>query len=210
LLRQSFSLLNLFIVGECKLKKRSAIEIIVSAAKIYDEQINGKNLLIIFGDVNKPSFIQTNATAANFLHLTGVSLNKAECNSGVAFFENARDKKLKENEFEFKDNTTEQKLNVLIQTLRIASNAKMIGDYNYKYIGYELKNLEINIDKKFAPKRQQTFDELSKAAKEKYILFSKVIIITLNLLARIFFRKGFLLLLTSSANLRVSICFKFF
>ncbi len=38
-----------------------------------------------------------------------------------------------------------------------------------KYIGYELKNLEINIDKKFAPKRQQTFDELSKAAKENYI-----------------------------------------
>ncbi len=42
-----------------------------------------------------------------------------------------------------------------------------------KYIGYELKNLEINIDKKFAPKRQQTFDELSKAAKENYIKLQK-------------------------------------
>jgi len=38
-----------------------------------------------------------------------------------------------------------------------------------KYIGYELKNLEMNIDKKFAPKRQQTFDELSKAANENYV-----------------------------------------
>ncbi len=42
-----------------------------------------------------------------------------------------------------------------------------------KYVGYELKNLEINIDKKFALKRQQTFDELSKAAKENYIKMQK-------------------------------------
>lgn len=113
------------------MRKNQVVDIIVRAAKIYDEQLNGKNLLILFGDVNKPSFIQTVATAANFIHLTGMRLNENECDSNIAFFENARDNKLKESEFDVKSGFAEQKLNVLLQTLRVASNAKMIGDYNY-------------------------------------------------------------------------------
>lgn len=110
--------------------KLQAISIISKAAKIYDKQLNGKNLLIIFGAPNKTFEIETMAAASNFLHLTGVTLNKNECDSNTVFFENARDNKLKESAFNFKDKYAEQKLKVLVQTLKVASNAKMIGDYN--------------------------------------------------------------------------------
>ncbi len=37
------------------MRKNQAVDIIVRAAKIYDEQLNGKNLMIIFGSASKPS-----------------------------------------------------------------------------------------------------------------------------------------------------------
>ena len=47
------------------------------------------------------------------------------------FYQKAISGKLNENDFDFnKDGTTVLKLNVLLQTLKIASNVKMIGDYN--------------------------------------------------------------------------------
>ena len=99
---------------------------------MYDKQMNQKNLLIIFGNLSKPNFIETQALPRNFLHLTGVELNKdVNNNSPEKFFKNAIDHKVSEKDFYFKDENTELKLNVLIQTLRVASNAKMIGDYNY-------------------------------------------------------------------------------
>lgn len=112
--------------------KKAAISIISQAAKVYNEQLNNKNLLIIYGAPSKPSYLETRANETNFLHLTGVVLNEnINGNSPDKFFQNAMDERLSEEEFRFKDNTTTQKLNVLVQTLRVASNASMIGDYNF-------------------------------------------------------------------------------
>lgn len=88
-------------------------------------------MLIIFGSPLKPDFIDKHYKEI-FLHLTGVELNgNIKDNTSERFYAKAINHKINENDFEFKDKTTEQKLNVLVQTLRIASNAKMIGDYNY-------------------------------------------------------------------------------
>lgn len=57
------------------MEKKWAIDIISRAAKIYSQQIDHKNLLIIYGDPSKPNFIETQALPRNFLHLTGVKLN---------------------------------------------------------------------------------------------------------------------------------------
>ncbi len=122
------------------MRKFHAIDIISTAADIYDKQLNQKNLLIIFGCPSKPDFIETNASPRNFLHLTGVELNKEiSHNTPERFYKNALDHKISENDFNFKDRNTELKLNVLIQTLRVASNAKMIGDYNYSGTHINLK-----------------------------------------------------------------------
>ena len=47
------------------------------------------------------------------------------------FFKKALHNKLQERDFEFKDGTAVQKLQVLRQVLNISGNANMIGDYNY-------------------------------------------------------------------------------
>ena len=68
-------------------RKFQAIDIISRAANMYDKQMNQKNLLIIFGNLSKPNFIETQALPRNFLHLTGVELNKdVNNNSPEKFF----------------------------------------------------------------------------------------------------------------------------
>lgn len=109
------------------MKKTDAIRIIYQAAQIYDAQLCNKRLLIIYNAPNAPNFIETVAAPSNFLHLTGVKLNNILAED---FFNAAYSKKLKESDFDFKDATTEQKLNVILQTLRISTNAKIIGDFN--------------------------------------------------------------------------------
>lgn len=120
--------------------KIKAAGIISQAASIFENQHRSKNLLIIFGEPNHPQYIETKADSKNFLHLTGVVLNKTSILSDIPdhqgnvseiFFEKTLYRKLSPNDFDFKkDGTTEQKLNVLTQALRIASNAKMIGEYS--------------------------------------------------------------------------------
>ena len=111
--------------------KRQAIEMISKAAAVYEENLNNKNLLIIYGNPSVPCYIETKFLPRNFLHLTGVSLNKKiQNNSPARFYKNAVDHKLCEDDFDFKGSTAELKLCVLTNTLRIAENAGMIGDYN--------------------------------------------------------------------------------
>lgn len=109
--------------------KKQAIKIICEAAKIYNEIFIKKDILIVYGNDKKPNCMEINALHRNFAHLTGVDLNdKAKDNSPKRFFEKARDHKLKEDDFEIKP-TTEKKLEVLSQTLKIYSNARMLADY---------------------------------------------------------------------------------
>lgn len=54
---------------------------------------------------------------------------------------------MSENDFTFKDGNTELKLNVIIQTLKIASSAKMIGEFNDKnHINLKTEKLAGNIN----------------------------------------------------------------
>lgn len=126
------------------MRKLDAIRIIYQAAKIYDEQLCNKKLLVIYNAPNAPYYIETIAYPSNFLHLTGVKLNGNI--SAEKFYSNACERKLKESDFDFKDNTTEQKLNVLIQTLRISTNAKMIGDFINGHLKLQTDKLAGNVN----------------------------------------------------------------
>lgn len=139
MLRRGFSLLNLYKMGVNSLDKTQAARIIMEAALIYDKNFNKRNLLIIFGAPNAPKFIETYANDKNFHHLTGVKLNTNKILENVEdktssiftiFFYKALNKRLSPEAFEFKNETTEQKLRVLIQTLRVSSNSKMFGTYS--------------------------------------------------------------------------------
>lgn len=113
------------------LTKKRAIEIISQAAQIYQDTFNRKNFLLIYGSESNPEYIQTKSLPRNFLHLTGVKLNeKISGNTAERFFENSLLHNLSEKDFDFKDGSTMQKLGVLIQTLNLKSNVRMIGDFS--------------------------------------------------------------------------------
>lgn len=122
------------------MNKLDAIKKLNKAAQIYENNFCNKNLLIVYNNTINPNIIEIKAVATNFLHLTGVSVNEKNIlndiedrNSNVkeVFYLKCLNGRLKENDFEIKkDGSTYQKLDVILTTLNMSKNAKMIGDYN--------------------------------------------------------------------------------
>lgn len=121
------------------MRKNDAINAIVRAARLYEEKLHKKKLLIVFGSPNKPKFIEVRFPAGGFVHLTGVELNKVrlaqthpnkKVNLNELFYEKAIQGKISPDDFGFKsDGTTELKLSVITQAIDVIHNAKMIGDF---------------------------------------------------------------------------------
>lgn len=123
------------------MEKIDAVDIIHRAAKQYDELLNKKSFLIVYGAPNAPQSVEVMFPEKNFLHLTGISLNgnhllrdveDKTSNLNLVFYHKAKNFRLSPDDFEFRsDGTTEQKLEVLCSAINIMKNAKMIGDYNH-------------------------------------------------------------------------------
>lgn len=116
------------------MKKRDAIIQISKGVKVYDKLLNNQSLLIIFGSLNSPYYIEIHFKDVNFLHLTGVVLKKNNCPSAKEFYNRAINNKLSETDFDIKDCNTLNKLSVLSKVLSITQNATMIGDYRENHI----------------------------------------------------------------------------
>ncbi len=112
------------------MNKKTALKIISDAALIYKESFINRNLVVIFGNPKEAECVEIKGSSSNYLHLTGMKINKSNCESADTFFKRAIDGKLSERDFEFKDGSTVQKLQVLKQVMNITKNANMIGDYN--------------------------------------------------------------------------------
>lgn len=124
--------------------KRRAIQIMTKASEIYRDNLEDQKVLFLFGlvsDVKRQLqtkeknllSIQSYEVAFfryNFLHLTGVKLNKDETVSSIHFYQKCLDKRLTENDFIFaKDGSTGQKLDILESMMQIKKTATMIGDF---------------------------------------------------------------------------------
>lgn len=134
--------------------KKDAIRIVTTCAKKYEENLANKSLLFICMDKeNQISSIEFTFDSSNFLHLTGLKLNKRKRHnksfeqnkqeaftrhdiydpeeiSALDFYKKCLNHKLKETDFEFADDgTTEMKLEVLQPLMVKNLAAKMIGDY---------------------------------------------------------------------------------
>lgn len=104
-----------------------AIRIVITCAKIYEEELCGKHVLFIYQSKAKLDYIETRFMKQNFLHLTGVKYS----NNSKNFFRECRESKLVANSIALDSNgTTELKLRILPQIVRINRSARMIGDYN--------------------------------------------------------------------------------
>lgn len=124
--------------------KRRAIQIMTKAAQLYKENLEDQKVLFLYGlprEVKKQlqekgkilSSVQGYEVAFhryNFLHLTGVRLNKKTTASAIHFYQKCLDKRLTENDFSFaKDGSTGQKLDILERMMLIKKNVTMIGEF---------------------------------------------------------------------------------
>ena len=117
--------------------KRRAIQIMTKAAQIYRDNLEDQKVLFLYGlssEVKKQlqtegkilSAIKSYETAFhryNFLHLTGVRLNKAGTTLAIHFYQKCLDKRLTENDFTFaRDGSRGQKLDILESMMQIKCN----------------------------------------------------------------------------------------
>lgn len=124
--------------------KRRAIQIMTKAAELYRDNLEDQKVLFLYG---VPSEVKKELQAEekimlsikgyevafhryNFLHLTGIRLNKSETASAIHFYQKCLDKRLTENDFSLaKDGSTGQKLDILESMMLIKKNATMIGEF---------------------------------------------------------------------------------
>jgi len=117
--------------------KEQALDIVVSCAKQYDDNLKNKNLLFLYNDNNKTAFIETLFLRQYFMHLTGVCpLMKSDSHyqrlSPNRFYEAAVGGKLSTvNIILDAECTAEMKLSVLSAVMNIHKTGKMIGEYNH-------------------------------------------------------------------------------
>ena len=124
--------------------KRRAIQIMTKAAGLYRDNLEDQKVLFLYGmpsEVKKQLQTQGKVLSAiqgyevafhryNFLHLTGVKLNKSSISSSIHFYQKCLDKRLTESDFVFsKDGSTGQKLDILESMMLIKKNVTMIGEF---------------------------------------------------------------------------------
>jgi hypothetical protein len=108
--------------------KRQALRIIYDCAATYRVNLEGKNILFVFGNEREPLIFEAAFPAQNFQHLTGVQTPRL---SSAAFYRDCLDRRLSPARFSFAGNgTTPLKLSVLPTIMRIATSARMVGDYD--------------------------------------------------------------------------------
>lgn len=109
-----------------KYDKKTAVQIIVNAAKKYELKLNNKHFLIVYQEASKMKTVCVGFRDMNFLHMTGV---KAKL-SAQQFYSACLDGKLSENHFEIDDKgKVQQKLMVLPYLSELPYNNCMIGNF---------------------------------------------------------------------------------
>ena len=124
--------------------KKKAISVITKAAKLYHENLEDQKVLFVYGvpaTINKQiaqkaeiitdlQFYEVAFHRSNFLHLTGVIINKETTASSINFYEKCLDGRLSEDDFMLsRDGTTEQKLDVIESMMNLKKVASMIGEF---------------------------------------------------------------------------------
>ena len=114
------------------MKKEVAIKAITQCAKDYHTYLENQNLLFLFGSQQKPDFFEAVFLPRHFIHLTGVEISNRKFSGSSDFYNKALKNQLSPKDFSLATNgTTEMKLSVLPQLMKIYRSAKMVGDYSF-------------------------------------------------------------------------------
>lgn len=109
-----------------KYDEKTALPIIIKAAKEYDEKLNDKHFMIVYQDKNEVKISEVGFRDMNFLHLTGVSSNL----SATMFYSACISGKLSIRDFSIDSKgKAQRKLMVLPYLPKLLYNNCMIGKF---------------------------------------------------------------------------------
>lgn len=126
--------------------EKKIVKIVCECAKIYDENLKGKNIMFIFeNQINKKiEYLETEFLANNFRHLTGIKCKNEK--TSIEFYKMCLNNKLSYKDIVQKQNgTTRLKLEILPQLVNIGRNAKLIADYDNSKINLYTEKIIGNI-----------------------------------------------------------------
>lgn len=127
------------------MNKRRAIQIMVNAAELYKKNLEDQKILFLYGipsEIKKVLQMESGRLLPvkkyeavflrnNFLHLTGVKINRTEISSAIHFYEKCLGHRLMESDFRFAgDGSTNQKFEILENMMCLKRNVTMIGDFS--------------------------------------------------------------------------------
>lgn len=113
-----------------RLSKEDIIKVVVESARLYKKNLQDKTLLFVLMDKRKNiSFEEVSFRKNNFLHLTGLKINKKDL-SAEQFFNFCIDGRLSGKDFSVPEGgTTVLKLQILPYLLTKNLNANSFGDF---------------------------------------------------------------------------------
>ena len=115
------------------MNQKEILKKLKESAKIYKENLQNTNLLIIYNKNNRVEYIEVLFLARNFMHLTGVrSLEKSgKYKKANQFYNACLNNKLSYKDIIIKDDgTTKLKLDIISNLVNIDKECKMIGMYD--------------------------------------------------------------------------------
>lgn len=120
--------------------KINDLNIIKQAAKLYEQNLQDKNILFIYLKNNQVEYFEATFLEEHFKHLTGVHTNL----NAYQFLYKAKNNRLKVSDFDYKNNTTVLKIDNLIKSMSLSSYAKMIGEFKHNKVYLSIEKIAGN------------------------------------------------------------------
>ena len=112
------------------MNKKWALKIVFESSKLFEENLEGRNVLFIGKNGSGYTYIETKFSKDSFLHLTGLQIDKSRL-SAKNFYKKCLKDRLCEWEFTFNANgTTLLKLTILKDMMNIHNISHTISDYD--------------------------------------------------------------------------------
>lgn len=115
------------------MNQKEIVKKIKESAKMYKENLQNTNLIIIYRKNNKIEYVEVLFLARNFMHLTGVRSieNNGKYKKANQFYNACLNNKLSYKDIIIKeDGTTKLKLDIISNLANIDKKCKMIGMYD--------------------------------------------------------------------------------
>lgn len=115
------------------MNQKEILKKLKESAKVYKENLQNTNLLIIYSKNKKVEYIEIKFLARNFMHLTGVRSieSNGKYKKANQFYNACLNNKLSYKDIVVKDDgTTKLKLDIILNLVNMDKNCKMLGMYD--------------------------------------------------------------------------------